>query len=80
MNLNRENESQFYKDFQNFEVKEIEPVFVDFNQSIKERKLKSTDFSFIENTINDLSSVYYITDMGSDHNKSFHWPSIIWTI
>ena len=69
VNLNRENESQFYKDFQNFEVKEIEPVFVDFNQSIKREKLKSTDFSFIENTINDLSSVYYITDMGSDHNK-----------
>lgn len=69
VNLNRENESQFYKDFQNFKVDEIEPVFIDFNQSIKREKIKNTDFSFIENTINDLSSVYYITDMGSDHNK-----------
>lgn len=69
VNLNRENESQFYQDFQKLTTTEIQPVFVDFNQSIKKEKIKNTTISSIENKTNDLSSLYYITEMGSDHNK-----------
>lgn len=69
INLNRENESQFYKDFQKLTVKNIQPEFVDFEKSIKRETLKKTPFSFIENKTNNLSQIYYITEMGSDHNK-----------
>lgn len=69
INLNRENESEFYKDFMKLNVDEIQPVFVDFDQSIQREKLKGTDLSSIKNTSNELSSVYYITEMGSDHDK-----------
>lgn len=69
VNLNRENESQFYKDFQKLTTDEIAPVFVDFKNSIKREKVKKIDFSSIENKTNDLSSLYYITEMGSDHDK-----------
>ena len=67
--LNRENESQFYTDFQKMTEEPIEPVFVDFDKSIKTEKLKGSDFSSIQNTTNDLSSLYYITEIGSDHDK-----------
>lgn len=69
VNLNRENESQFYKDFQKLKVEEIKPVFVDFKQAIQKEKIKNTHISSIKNTTNDLSSLYYITEMGSDHDK-----------
>lgn len=69
IHIDRENESQFFKDFQKHKVKEIEPVFVDFDQSIKREKLKGKNLYSIHNPINDLASVYYITEMGSDHNK-----------
>lgn len=67
--INRDNESTFYKDFQKLTVKEIDPVFVDFNKSIKTEKLKGKKLSSIHNPNNDLSSLYYITEMGSDHDK-----------
>lgn len=69
INLNRENESEFYKDFMKLTVDDIQPVFVDFDQSIHRESVRNTNFSWIENTSNDLSSLYYITDMGSDHDK-----------
>lgn len=69
INLNRENESEFYKNFMKLTVKDIQPAFVDFDQSIKKEKLKSTEISSIQNTTNDLSTLYYITEMGSDHDK-----------
>lgn len=69
VSLNRENESQFYKDFQKLKTEEIKPVFVDFDQSIKTEKIKNTTIASIKNTTNDISSLYYITEMGSDNNK-----------
>lgn len=69
INLNRENESVFYKDFQQLKVEEIQPEFVDFGKSIHRETLKNAPFSFIENKTNNLSQVYYITEMGSDHDQ-----------
>lgn len=70
--LNRENESQFYKDFQKIKTSDVEPVFVDFEKSIKRDKIKDKNLYYIENKTNDLSSVYYITEMGSDHDKKLN--------
>lgn len=69
IDLNREHESQFYKDFQNLKEKSIEPVFVDFDKSILRESLQNTPLSSIRNTTNDISTVYYITEMGSDNDK-----------
>lgn len=69
ISLNRENESQFYKDFMKIKEKPVQPVFVDFDKEIQKEKLKNLPLSFIQNKTNDLSSVYYITEMGSDHDK-----------
>jgi len=69
ISLNRENESQFYKDFQKMTEKPIQPVFVDFDKSIKTETLKGSKFSSIQNVTNDLSTVYYITEIGADNDK-----------
>lgn len=67
--LNRSAESDFYKNFMKIGTKDIQPVFVDFKKELKEGKIKKAKFTSINNNTNDLSSVYYISDMGSDHNK-----------
>ncbi len=69
ISLNRENESQFYKDFMKIKEKTVQPEFVDFDKAIQKEKLKNLPLSSIQNKTNDLSSVYYITEMGSDHDK-----------
>lgn len=67
--LNRSAESDFYKEFMKIGVKDIAPVFVDFKKELKQGKIKNAKFTSIENKTNDLSSVYYISDMGSDYSK-----------
>lgn len=69
INLNRENESEFYKNFMKLQVEDIQPVFVDFEKSIKKETLKKADLFSIQNNTNNLSSLYYITEMGADHDK-----------
>ena len=49
--LNRDAESQFYKDFQKIETKDIQPVFVDFKKELNESKVKNTAFTSIKNNI-----------------------------
>lgn len=68
ISLNRENESQFYKNFQKLTVPPIEPVFVDFDKSIKTEEFKGTSLASIQNTTNEISTLYYITEIGSDHS------------
>lgn len=67
--INREAESDFYKSFQNIKTTEVQPVFVDFDKQIKTETFKKAKLSFIENKTNDISSLYYITEVGSDHDK-----------
>lgn len=70
IDLNRENESQFYKDFKKIQVKDIAPVFVDFDKAIQRETIgKKTPLAFIKNTTNDLSTVMYITEVGSNHDN-----------
>ncbi|MBW3519895.1 pitrilysin family protein [Flavobacterium sp. NKUCC04_CG] len=70
IDLNRENESKFYKDFKNIKVKDIAPVFVDFDKAIQRETIgKKTPLAFIKNTTNDLSTVMYITEVGSNHDN-----------
>lgn len=67
--LNRDAQSQFYKDFQNLKSADLAPVFVDFKKEIQTKKVKNTTVSFIKNTTNSIARLNYIFNMGSDHDK-----------
>jgi zinc protease len=67
--LNRDAQSQFYKDFQNLKSADLAPVFVDFKKEIQTKKVKNTNISFIKNTTNSIARLNYIFNMGSDHDK-----------
>lgn len=66
--LNRDSESDFYKSFKSLKSTDLKPVFVDFKTQITETKNKNTKISFIKNKTNNIANLYYIFDMGADHN------------
>ncbi len=67
--LNRDSESDFYKNFSKLQSKELLPEFIDYNKEIQSSTLKNTKVSFIKNKNNQIASLYYLFEMGSDHNK-----------
>ena len=67
--LNRDAQSAFYKDFAKLTSSELTPVFVDFKKEIQTKKVKNTNISFVKNNTNAISNLYYIFNMGSDHDK-----------
>lgn len=67
--LNRDAQSEFYKNFSKLTSTELTPVYVDFKKEIQPKKVKNTTVSFIKNNTNAISNLYYIFNMGSDHNK-----------
>lgn len=67
--INREDQSEFYKEFIEDQPEPIEPVFLDFEEQITSRKLASgIDISYINNKTNDIFTLQYILDMGKNHN------------
>ncbi|WP_134627677.1 M16 family metallopeptidase, partial [Flavobacterium psychrophilum] len=67
--LNREAQSEFYKTFAKINSGDLAPVFVDFKKEIQTKKVKNTTVSFVKNKTNEIAKLYYIFNMGSDHNK-----------
>jgi predicted Zn-dependent peptidase len=67
--LNREAQSEFYKKFATLNSNDLSPVFVDFKKEIQSKKVKNTTVSFVKNNTNSIAKLYYIFNMGSDHNK-----------
>jgi predicted Zn-dependent peptidase len=69
-NLNRGKQSPYYENFSTISSGEIQPLFVNYKEEIKESELKNgVEVSYIENKTNDLFSLNIIFDMGSDHDK-----------
>jgi len=67
--INRTDQSAFLKTFVNENAAPLEPVFVNFSEAIKEEKLNdNVNFDYIANTTNDLFSLDYITEIGSNHD------------
>ncbi len=63
--INRDVQSEFATEIQNMPVKEIEPVFLDYDKEITHKNIKEGfDFYYIKNHINDIFKLYYIVDMG----------------
>lgn len=67
--LNREVQSSFLKNLQEQEVEEIKPQFVDFLKEIKIDKINGKKLSFIENRNNNIASMNYIFNFGTDNDK-----------
>ena len=69
LQINRNKQSDFLTDFAKVSVAPIEPVFVDYNQAIKETSLNDqVKIDYIRNTTNELFDLNYLTEMGSNHN------------
>ena len=67
--INRADQSDFLKTFVNQGATPLEPVFVNYSESIKEEKLNdNVNFDYIQNTTNELFSLNYVTQIGTNHD------------
>ena len=68
--LNRDKQSLFLKEFNKIETSEISPQTVDYKQAIKQRETTNhLNVSYIENSTNELAELSIIFDMGNDNDK-----------
>jgi len=68
--LNRTDQSDFVTNILKMKVEDIQPVFLDFEKDIKHFAIKNKlPVYYKKNTENNLFNLYYILDMGTDHNK-----------
>jgi predicted Zn-dependent peptidase len=71
VSTNRDNESAFLASFKTREVKPIEPVFLDYDKDLSKLTVKNAlPLLYKQNTTNPLFSLYYVFEMGNNHNKS----------
>ena len=69
ISINRADQSTYLKNFIAQSAATLEPAFINFEASIKEGKLnENVNFDYIQNNTNDLFSLNYITEIGSNHN------------
>ncbi|PLW91825.1 MAG: peptidase M16 [Marinilabiliales bacterium] len=69
LDMNRDMESEFLAEVKASEVEDIEPVFVDFDKDIIKTTIKSDiPVQYMHNEENETFSMYYVFDMGSNHN------------
>jgi len=68
--VNRNDQSPFLKSIIATPVKDIEPVFIDYNKDIKKFNLKNNiSVLYTANSENKTFDMYYVLDMGTNHNK-----------
>lgn len=68
--LNRNDQSGFVKSIKEKKPAPIEPVFIDYEKDIKKLSLKKAITVYYKaNTENKTFELYYVFDMGTDHNK-----------
>ncbi|MEQ8910565.1 MAG: insulinase family protein [Vicingaceae bacterium] len=69
--VNRDDASPFLKEVSSMAVKEINPLFLDYKKDINESTLENgIVVRSIENESNDLFSLYYVFDMGTNNDKA----------
>lgn len=70
MPVNREAQSEFIKKFESMPESRLKPVFLDFNKDIQKSTLKNgIAYYYTKNDMNPIFDLYYILDMGTQHNK-----------
>ncbi len=72
ININREEPSEFYKEFSAMSSEEIEPVFLNYQEQIKQEEVaKGVDMFYIKNENNETFQLNYIIDIGKNHSLKF---------
>lgn len=67
--MNRDQESEFYKKLSAIKPSKLQPVFVDYDKEISRTDLsKDVEINYIKNKTNELFSLEYIIDMGKNHD------------
>ena len=71
LNINRNDQSEFFTELSKNKPESIKPVFVDFQKEIQQKELKpGVEFFYIPNKTNELFELSYIIDMGKSNNKN----------
>ncbi|MDQ3192932.1 MAG: insulinase family protein [Bacteroidota bacterium] len=71
--VNSEDESPFVSSILNSTTADIQPVFLDFKKDIKQLTLTNKiPVSYLKNQENETFKLYYIFEMGSNHNKKLN--------
>jgi predicted Zn-dependent peptidase len=73
--INRDAESDFQKTVRDNKVPDIQPHFLDFDRDINKFNVGSIPVQYIENLENETFKLYYVFDMGTQHNKKLE-PAI----
>ena len=69
VDLNREGQSEFFKEVMAIPSSDMEPEFLDFERDIQHSRFQDRiPFHYIPNPVNDTFTLYFIFDMGSDHD------------
>jgi len=69
IDVNRENSSDYLNELTAMETKNIEPKFLDYSTDINESSLDNgITVRSVKNENNDLFTLYYVFDMGKNHN------------
>ncbi len=68
VSVNREDQSEFLANLLAEEVKDIEPVFLDFENDIQKSNVGDVKLFYKENTENERFKLNYILQMGKDHD------------
>jgi predicted Zn-dependent peptidase len=70
ININRDDQSEFFTEFSKNNPEKLKPVFVDFEKEIQQKELKpGIDLFYLPNKTNELFELYYLIDMGKAHDK-----------
>ena len=67
--INREEDSEFYKEIQKIPSIPVEPVFVDFEKEIQVENIKGRNISFVQNKYSEIAQVNFLFPIGKDHNS-----------
>lgn len=70
--IKRDTTSQFFEDITKMTPPRIEPVFVDYDELISEKKLNDgVQLKYIKNKTNELFSLYYLVETGTNHDPKY---------
>jgi len=69
LKLDRTKESEFLKNFNKLPENRLKPMFVDFKKMIKTEYVNNVEFNYIQNKNNELSTAYFVLDMGDFNIK-----------
>ena len=69
---NRDAQSAFLAEIKASEAEPVEPVFVDYEKDMEQFKAKGLDVLYVKNTLNDITSLNYRFDTGTENDPALN--------